>query len=459
MSLFSRPRAAARPFVALCAAVLVAVPLALATPARPAAAFGGGGHHLYLLGDSVMVGTAPAIAGALPDWSTTVNAKVGLSTLAGAGIARGRGPIPGDVCVVELGSNDGADPGTLRGRIDEVMDALRGCGHVIWVNLHEFAGWVPAADAEINAAATRWPNLEIADWNAIARTDRGLTTPDGVHPSVAGRQALAALVRQRVEMWSFLSSTAQPWFRAFGASTVFSAGTTLVPRSPAAVAQIPDGEGAWLAYPDGRIVAVGDADAVPGQPAFAGLHAPIVGISPTPSGRGFWLVGSDGGVFTYGDARYHGGLAGSPIGRPVVGIAATRSGQGYWIVDAGGRVYPYDAPDLGSPPPVAAPIVGISSDPSADGYRLLGIDGGVLTYGAARFAGSAYGMTESFATQMVTTASGKGYWIVTADGSVYSFGDAPFFGVPGLEPRVGYSGLVVHRGGTGYVLVGGRGLI
>lgn len=459
MSIFSRPRAAARPVVALCVAMLVAVPLALAAPARPAAAFGGSGHHLYLLGDSVMVGTAPAIAGALPDWSTTLDAKVGLSTLAAAGFARARGPIPGDVCIVELGSNDGANPVALRGRIDAVMDALRACGHVIWVNLHEFAGWVPAANAEISAAATRWPNLEIADWNAIARTDRGLTTPDGVHPSVAGRQALAEMIRQKVQLWSFLSSTAQPWFRAFGASAAFSSGAALVPRSPAAVAQTPDGEGAWLAYPNGQIVSVGDAT-VPSQPAFAGLRAPIAGISPTRSGRGFWLVGADGGVFTYGDATYHGGLAGSPIGRPVVGIAATRDGHGYWLVDSGGQVYPYDAPDLGSPPPVVAPIVGISSNgEGGDGYRLLGIDGGVLTYGAARFAGSAYGMTESFASQMVTTASGKGYWIVTADGSMYSFGDAPFFGVPGLEPRVGYSGLVVHEGGTGYVLVGGRGLI
>src|SRR5882757_2050915 len=103
MSVFSRARALTRPLVALCVAMLVAVPLALAGAARPAAAFGASGHHLYLLGDSVMVGTAPAIAGALPEWSTTVDANVGLSTLAAAGIARGRGPIPGDVCIVELG--------------------------------------------------------------------------------------------------------------------------------------------------------------------------------------------------------------------------------------------------------------------------------------------------------------------------------------------------------------------
>ena len=55
MSLFFRLRATARPLVALYVAMLVAVPLALAlaAPARPAAAFGGSGHHLYLLGDSV----------------------------------------------------------------------------------------------------------------------------------------------------------------------------------------------------------------------------------------------------------------------------------------------------------------------------------------------------------------------------------------------------------------------
>ncbi len=459
MSISFRRRGLARPFLALCVALLVAVSLTLAGNARTAAAFGSDGHHLYLLGDSVMVGTAPAIAGALPEWSATVDAKVGLSTLAAAGIARGRGPAPGDVCIVELGSNDGANPVALRGRIDAVMDALRGCGHVIWVNLHVFAGWVPAANAEINAAATRWPNLEIADWNGVASSDRGLVVGDGVHPSVAGRQALAALVAPKVRLWSFLSATAQPWFRAFGNATTFDAANALVPRSPAAVAPTPSGAGAWLAYPNGQIVAVGDATAVPSQPAFAGLQAPIVGITPTPSGRGFWLVGADGGVFTYGDARYHGGLAGSPIGRSVAGIAATRDGHGYWLVDTVGRVYPYNAPDLGSPPPVTAPIVGISSDPTTDGYRLLGIDGGVLTYGAAGFEGSAYGMTQAFAVQMVTTASGHGYWIVTADGSVYAFGDAPFFGVPGPEARVGYSGLVVRAGATGYVLVGGRGLI
>ena len=48
-------------------------------------------------------------------------------------------PDIGDVVVLDLGYNDGPDPGVWRGRVDQAMAILAGVPKVIWLGQSNFA--------------------------------------------------------------------------------------------------------------------------------------------------------------------------------------------------------------------------------------------------------------------------------------------------------------------------------
>ena len=78
------------------------------------------------------------------------------------------GPKLGPLVVIDVGYNDRPD-GYADG-LDAVMRALVAADvqHVIWVTLEEKEDpWV-AIDADIRAAAQRWPQLVVADWAPVA---------------------------------------------------------------------------------------------------------------------------------------------------------------------------------------------------------------------------------------------------------------------------------------------------
>jgi hypothetical protein len=51
---------------------------------------------------------------------------------------------------------------------------------------------------ELEAAAARYPNLDVADWNAVVATYPGLVGPDGVHLTAAGQAAMAKVIADHV---------------------------------------------------------------------------------------------------------------------------------------------------------------------------------------------------------------------------------------------------------------------
>ncbi len=55
-------------------------------------------------------------------------------------------------------------------------------------------------------AQSRWPNLQIADWNSIATPNPGFVYGDGLHLTPAGQAAMAQLVGQ--EIGTFVQSRA-----------------------------------------------------------------------------------------------------------------------------------------------------------------------------------------------------------------------------------------------------------
>jgi hypothetical protein len=174
--------------------------------------------RLFVIGDSVLLGAHDALVARLPGWTVTVYAQEGLSTLGAPSIIAANRPNIGEVAVVALGNNDQGNPVTFGQRIDGVMQALTSTRRVIWVNLRPFASGIPAMNAQLQAATTRWPNLEIADWNARAAPDPSLVYGDGLHLTPAGAAAMAELVathlgayvQQREQATSTTTSTLPP---------------------------------------------------------------------------------------------------------------------------------------------------------------------------------------------------------------------------------------------------------
>lgn len=157
--------------------------------------------RLFVIGDSVIVGARAAVAQRLPGWQVNVYAEEGFSTLAAPAVINASRALIGEVVVVGLGNNDAGNPATFGQRIDAVMRSLPGVRRVIWVNLRRFRDFVPALDAELVMAPARWPNLEIADWDARATPDPSLVYGDGLHLTPAGQAAMAELIAQHLDAY------------------------------------------------------------------------------------------------------------------------------------------------------------------------------------------------------------------------------------------------------------------
>ena len=103
----------------------------------------------------------------------------------------------GAVLVVAVGYNESA-----RGYgdgVDRVMRAARaqGAEGVVWVTLRETSEVYRRTNAEIRAAANRWPELVVADWDAYS-SGKPWFRKDGPHLTTAGATALATFLRPYV---------------------------------------------------------------------------------------------------------------------------------------------------------------------------------------------------------------------------------------------------------------------
>lgn len=103
----------------------------------------------------------------------------------------------GDVLIVKVGYND--DSAGYGAGIDRVMRAARadGAHGVVWVTLRETRSVYTSTNAVIRAAAKRWPQLIVADWNAYSYGKPWFGT-DGLHLSATGATELAKFLRPYV---------------------------------------------------------------------------------------------------------------------------------------------------------------------------------------------------------------------------------------------------------------------
>jgi hypothetical protein len=188
--------------------------------------------RVFIIGDSVILGARDAIAFrlAVHGWSDVQFSAESFHTFnAGPVIdaAQAMGQI-GDVVIVALGSNDGIDPNEFHAWIDGLMQHLQSVRRVYWVNLRQFRDWVTAANAEIDAAKARYPNLRIIDWWARATFDPGLVVDDGLHLSEFGQAAMGDLITSTLEAYRAERAAASP-----GAATTTTTQPTVATTLPA----------------------------------------------------------------------------------------------------------------------------------------------------------------------------------------------------------------------------------
>jgi hypothetical protein len=157
--------------------------------------------RVSMYGDSVLLGARDQLLQQFADQQVTVDAVEDRSLLGAIGLFQSAGPALGDVVVLDLGYNDASDPAVFRDRIDGAMRALAGVGHVIWLNQHDWGSGRAGMNAELAAAASRYPNLEVVDWNAEVAAHPDDVYSDAIHLTPAGQVAMATLVRQRFDRY------------------------------------------------------------------------------------------------------------------------------------------------------------------------------------------------------------------------------------------------------------------
>ena len=155
---------------------------------------------LWLIGDSIMDGGRDDLESAFSDWSLTVDAEVGRSSLSGVALAQLAVEQDADAVVVELGTND-ASAAVFRAQLVETLDILEGVPFVIWQTARgpEEELGIPEVNAVIRDVVPTYPNVAIADWAAFV-PDEAVQT-DGIHPDEGFQQLEAELLTPMLTEW------------------------------------------------------------------------------------------------------------------------------------------------------------------------------------------------------------------------------------------------------------------
>jgi hypothetical protein len=210
--------------------------------------------RVSVYGDSVLLGAKEELLAQFAGQPITVDAVEDRSLLGAITLFQNAGPALGDVVVLDLGYNDAADATVFRGRIDGAMAALTGVKRVLWLNQHDWGPGRAGMNAELTAAAARYPNLEVIDWNAEVTAHPDEVYSDSIHLTPSGQIAMAALVRQHYDSYvtSLTPTTTAAPTTSTTSATSSSAARPTTANAAAAAAVTDDDDGF-----DARDLAIG----------------------------------------------------------------------------------------------------------------------------------------------------------------------------------------------------------
>jgi peptidoglycan/LPS O-acetylase OafA/YrhL len=148
-------------------------------------------RRITALGDSVMLGAAPALQEQLGG-DVFVDAAVGRQVGDGLGILRAWRDLGrlGDVVVIHIGNN-----GTFRpGQFDEMREILAGVPRVVVVNVKVPRSWEGYNNDVIAAGVQAMPNAVLVDWKGASDARPELFYGDGMHLRPEATGVYAGLV-------------------------------------------------------------------------------------------------------------------------------------------------------------------------------------------------------------------------------------------------------------------------
>lgn len=141
-----------------------------------------------------MLGAKYDLPKALPTWKVNLDGKESRFFKAGLEVLQARRREIGRVVVIQMGNNYGGSAAVFRLQIDAAMNILKGVRWVVFVTVFEYRRKQAEVNSELRAAALRYPNIRIADWNAYEHANPGHTSRNGLHLKPSGAVLMAGFI-------------------------------------------------------------------------------------------------------------------------------------------------------------------------------------------------------------------------------------------------------------------------
>ena len=94
--------------------------------------------------------------------------------------------------VIHMGTNGIVQEEDLKPILEELSDRRR----VVVVNVRVPRVWMKPTNAMIGSLVGQYPNVRLADWNAVSKGKKGYFAPDGVHLTKKGAKVFGTLVNE-----------------------------------------------------------------------------------------------------------------------------------------------------------------------------------------------------------------------------------------------------------------------
>lgn len=165
-----------------------ASPRTLARGARQAAFTMPTGDEIDVFGDSMVIGSIPALRYWFP--GVRIDARSNTRWSHGLAEVKARGAALRRAVVLGYGTNAGVD----RATVEQVLATAGPARMIVLVTEHGPFSRIEPDNAILREIADRHPNVALADWDAALHGTRGQLQPDGIHPSLTGQHLWARTV-------------------------------------------------------------------------------------------------------------------------------------------------------------------------------------------------------------------------------------------------------------------------